>query len=420
MPEGIILYNGHSGAERGGVPIERRRVKELEEGATSLSRGIFAVVLAYALVASLWILLSDRALGVLFSDPAALMQASMVKGWFFVAITTVLLYFLVRRLLHNIQNTHRREVAALEEQQKALDLLTALVENSGDAIYAKDRQGRYLLFNTAACAAVGKPAKEVLGRDDRDIFPADQARTLMDTDRHAMAAGKTETSEEALETTRGRRYFVATKGPLRDVAGNVVGLFGISRDITERKQAELDLHRSNERLQRVVDNTVVGVMFWDTARGRLMNANDTFLELVGYDRHDVEAGELTWQRLTPPEYIEVSQAEMVNLRQTGRIGPYQKEYLCKDGRRLWLLFAGSSLDDDTAIEFCIDISALKSAEAVVQARNAELERFNRIATKRELRMIALKHEVNAMACELGRPAPYDLSFAEELGEMKTP
>ena len=64
-----------------------------------------------------------------FSDPAALMQASMVKGWFFVAITTVLLYFLVLRLLRNIQNTHRREVSALEERQKAFDLLTALVGN---------------------------------------------------------------------------------------------------------------------------------------------------------------------------------------------------------------------------------------------------------------------------------------------------
>jgi len=114
-------------------------VNRLEEEAGFLSRGIFAVVLAYALVASLWILLSDRALGALFSDPAALMQASMVKGWFFVAITTVLLYFLVLRLLRNIQNTHRREVSALEERQKAFDLLTALVENSGDAIYAKDR-----------------------------------------------------------------------------------------------------------------------------------------------------------------------------------------------------------------------------------------------------------------------------------------
>lgn len=394
-------------------------MKELEEANGVLSRGIFAVVLAYALVASLWVLLSDHALGLLFSDQAALVQASVVKGWFFVAITTALLYFLVHRLLRNIQNTHHREVAALEARQKALDLLTAIVESSEDAIFAKDLQGRYLLFNSAAAKALGNPAGEVIGRDDLEVFPADQARKLMDIGRRVVTTGQAETNEEELQTAEGRKIFLATKAPLRDSDHRILGIIGISRDITERKLAELDLRRNNETLQKIKDNTVVGVMVWDTVRGLLMDANDTFLKLVGYDRRDLEAGELTWQRLTPPEYVELSQAEMVKLRQTGRIGPYQKEYFCKDGRRLWLLFAGSSLGDGAAIEFCIDISALKAAETVVQARNAELERFNRIATRRELRMIALKHEVNAMACELGRPAPYDLSFAEELGEKKT-
>ncbi len=72
--------------------------------------GVFIVVFAYALFAGLWILLSDRAMGVLFSDPAALVQVSMVKGWFFVAVTSLLLYVLVRRLVGQLDAAHQRDL----------------------------------------------------------------------------------------------------------------------------------------------------------------------------------------------------------------------------------------------------------------------------------------------------------------------
>ncbi len=373
-------------------------------------RGAFQVVLAYAIFASLWILLSDRAMGLLFRDHDLLVQASMVKGWLFVAVTSLLLYVLVRQLVGQLQTAHRRELEALLLQQRSLQLIDMLVESSDDAIFAKDAEGRYLLFNRAAASFIGQPVEAVLGRDDCALFPPDQAEMLIQIGRRVMATGQIETNEEVIDTPSGRRTFLATKGPLHDADGVIYGIFGISRDITERKQAEEKMRDSNASLQKVIDNPVVGVMFWDTASGRLTEANTTFLNLVGYDRSDLETGVLTWQRLTPPEYIAVSQDEMVKLNQTGRIGPYQKEYLCKDGRRLWLLFAGSALGGDSAIEFCIDISALKEAETELQHRNEELERFNQAAIERELRMIALKQEVNALAHELGRPPSYALKF----------
>lgn len=377
---------------------------------SGLWRGAFQVVLAYAIFASLWILLSDRAMSLMFTDHDLLVQAGMVKGWLFVAVTSLLLYVLVRRFVGQLQTAHRHELEALLRQQHSLQLLDTLVESSDDAIFAKDAEGRYLLFNQAAADIVGKPVEAVLGHDDRALFPADQAEMLMQIGRRVMTTGQIETNEEVIDTPSGRRTFLATKGPLHDADGGIFGIFGISRDITGRKQAEEKLRDSNASLQKVIDNPVVGVMFWDTVNGLLMDANATFLNFVGYDRHALEAGELTWQRLTPPEYIVLSQAEMVKLHTTGRIGPYQKEYLCKDGRRLWLLFAGSALGGDSAIEFCIDISALKEAETELQHRNEELERFNQAAIERELRMIALKQEVNALAHELGRSPPYALKF----------
>jgi PAS domain S-box-containing protein len=375
--------------------------------------GAFRIVVVYAVFAALWILLSDRAIGLLFIDADALIRASMVKGWLFVAFTSLLLFILVRRLVGQLASAHRRELEREREQRQAPAMLAALAENTDDAIFIKDPEGRYLMLNRAASRFIGKPVEDVLGKDDSALFPARQAEMLLATGRRVLETGMIETNEEVVSTPAGERVFLATKGPLRDAAGRLLGIFGISRDITERKQIEEAVRANNERLKKVIDNDMVGVMFWDMTEGRLIDANEYFLRLVGFSRREMDAGELTWQRLTPTEYVPLSVSEMDKLAKTGRIGPYQKEYLCKNGSRQWLLFAGSLIEDNLCVEFCVDISDLKASENQLKARNAELERFNRAATERELRMIALKREVNTMASELGRPMPYDLSFAEE-------
>ncbi len=137
----------------------------------------------------------------------------------------------------------------------------------------------------------------------------------------------------------------------------------IIEDLSARKRAEEALDRSYARLKKVLDVKTVGVMFWDITNGCMTDANDTFLKLMGYSRREMESGELTWQKLTPPEYVEMSLAEMEKLQVTGYIGPYEKEYLRKDGTRQWFVFAGSSLGDNTCVEFCVDISERKQAEA---------------------------------------------------------
>lgn len=182
----------------------------------NLAHGALRVALVYAAFAGLWILLSDRAMGLLWHDPEALVQASMLKGWFFVVVTTLLLYVLVRRLVGRLNASHRREQAQAEEKTRALELLTAIAQSSSDAIFAKDEQGRYLLVNDAAARYVGRPASALLGQDDGAAFPAEQATLIRGIDRRVLASGRVETNEEHLDTAQGRRVFLATKGPLRD------------------------------------------------------------------------------------------------------------------------------------------------------------------------------------------------------------
>jgi PAS domain S-box-containing protein len=128
-----------------------------------------------------------------------------------------------------------------------------------------------------------------------------------------------------------------------------------------RRSADLAVRASEERLRRVLETERVGVLFFDQS-GTLVDANDVFLQISGYTRAEVDNGELHWQTMTPPEWMPTSEKEMERLEATGRIGPYQKEYLCKDGTRKWMLFAGRDLGDGMISEFCIDITDLKLSE----------------------------------------------------------
>jgi PAS domain S-box-containing protein len=177
--------------------------------------------------------------------------------------------------------------------------------------------------------------------------------------REIVAGGVPVLDEEIL--MRNGRTFLRDFIPL-NVDGKSYGRLWAHRDITERKRAEEALRESLERLERVLEVETVGVMFWDLSSGRLVDANDTFLKLMGYSRSDIEAQELTWQKFTPPEYHDVSLREIEKFQATGRVGPYEKEYFCKDGTKRWLLFAGSSLGGNQCVEFCADISARKEME----------------------------------------------------------
>lgn len=267
----------------------------------NLAHGALRVALVYAAFAGLWILLSDRAMGLLWHDPEALVQASMLKGWFFVVVTTLLLYVLVRRLVGRLNASHRREQAQAEEKTRALELLTAIAQSSSDAIFAKDEQGRYLLVNDAAARYVGRPASALLGQDDGAAFPAEQATLIRGIDRRVLASGRVETNEEHLDTAQGRRVFLATKGPLRDAQGHIRGTFGISRDITERTQAKQRLIESEARYRSLFENMNTGFVLFQLVQdgqGRpvdlvILAANRHLADVTGLDLVKVMGQRLT-------------------------------------------------------------------------------------------------------------------------------
>lgn len=154
-----------------------------------------------------------------------------------------------RMVLEELKASIARLTRKEEELRTQASLLNAIIEGTTDAVYAKDMDGRYLLINTAGARLVGKEPHDILGKDDFEIFEEQSARSIAQRDRNILITRKFETYEETAVSSAGLRTYLGTKGPFLSSTGEMVGLVGISRDITERKKTETDLRRSNAELE---------------------------------------------------------------------------------------------------------------------------------------------------------------------------
>lgn len=179
--------------------------------------------------------------------------------------------------------TDRKRAEA--DMQRTSDLLRAVAESTPDAMFVKDRDGKYLLFNPAAARFVGRTIEDVLGRDDSELFEPDSARIVQERDRQVMESGHLETAEESLSSGGISRTFLATKGPYRDSLGNVIGVIGISRDITDRKRAENEIRLRDRAIQAVTQ----GILITDPSLpdNPIMYVSPSFEQLTGYSAQEV-------------------------------------------------------------------------------------------------------------------------------------
>jgi PAS domain S-box-containing protein len=162
--------------------------------------------------------------------------------WFFLVVNGIAVSLLSEML-------HRAQIRA-EASRRMLD---SIVSGTTDAVFVKDTGGRYLLANEAASRFVGKSNAEIIGHDDLRLFPKTTAEEIMAIDRAIMAGGQVISLEERVVIPDGREVvFLVTKGPLLDEGGHLLGVFGISREITDRKRAEEEIHELNAELERKV------------------------------------------------------------------------------------------------------------------------------------------------------------------------
>jgi PAS domain S-box-containing protein len=157
-----------------------------------------------------------------------------------------------------------------------------------------------------------------------------------------------------------------------------------------RRYADLAMRES--KIRRIFDTHAIGVVFWDID-GRLLDANDAFLRMVGYDRNDLEHGTLRWVAMTPPEWQAQIRTEVQELMDTGALWPVEKAFFHKDGSRVPVLMSAATFEGSShqGVAVIVDLGKQKEAEARAlaserrnRALQAELAHANRVATMGQL------------------------------------
>ena len=154
-----------------------------------------------------------------------------------------------------------------------------------------------------------------------------------------------------------------------------------------------DLQEREARFRRLVDSNIVGVMIWDLD-GRITDANDAFLDMLQYGREEIVSGGVRWTDLTPSEWREQDERATAELKATGTVQPYEKQFVRKDGTRIAVLTGGALFDrqGNDGVALALDLSKQKQAEAEIRALRDQLYREN-LALRDEVDRVLMFEEI---------------------------
>jgi PAS domain S-box-containing protein len=210
----------------------------------------------------------------------------------------------------------------------------------------------------------GVPSREALRQR---IHPDDRDRAH-EAAEHALREKRGYSLEYRIVLPDGTvKHLKTMSHPVFSASGELVEITVTHIDLTERKRAEQVLRESEAKIRRLVDANIIGIFIWDF-EGRIIEANDAFLRMVGYDREDLVSGRMRWTELTPPEWRDRDEHRLPELKVTGSLQPFEKEYFRKNGSRVPVLIGATTFEEggNQGVAFVLDLTERKRAEVVGQ------------------------------------------------------
>jgi PAS domain S-box-containing protein len=211
-----------------------------------------------------------------FPMAVLLMAAHIAEERFAIAAVAVLASFACSTA--RIILTERRQLKSENELREREALLRSVFEGTGDAVFVKDLAGRYLIVNDAVVQHFGKSFEEIVGRTAFELTDHEAATVLTKDDQSVLETGVSVTSDCQVSTEQGTRHFLVTRAPYRDRHGKVVGIIGITRDITQYRGIE-------ERLRQSQKMEAIGTL----AGGVAHDFNNILMVISGYSSVLAEA-----------------------------------------------------------------------------------------------------------------------------------
>ena len=264
-------------------------------------------------------------------------------------------------------------------QQRSQHLLDAVIEGTEDAVFVKDRDGRYLMVNSAAAARIGHKVRDVIGKSCLDFFPPETSSQFLERDRRALETGESHTFEEQITNAAGTLTCLTARGPFHDAQGKIAGTFGVSRDISDRKRMEENLRVQKAFLEQLIQSAPEAIAITDPDY-KIRQINLEFTRVFGYDPEEA-IGRRLGALIVPPD----KEAESNNLSNNGNrplTSVLETTRRRKDGSRVEVsvlvspVIVGNELD----AVYCIyrDISDAKTAQEQVR-QSQKMEAIGRLA-----------------------------------------
>ena len=250
-----------------------------------------------------------------------------------------------------------------------------IVEATSQGVWILDRHDRASFVNRRMAEMLGLEVAEILGRpifdfvveghhagtrrrlrDRRSGVPGPPARVCFRKNDGGVLVTLVESTQILDETTKDE------------------GLLGLITDVTERDRTDAALRVSQARFERLSAAGILGIATGD-ASGKLLDANDAFISMLGHSRADCAAGRLNWKSMTPPEWEAADAIAMARVAEVGVAVPWEKEFFRKDGTRV----PGVALLEGTqSIAFTLDLTERKRADAALRRSEEELRQYQKM------------------------------------------
>ncbi len=253
------------------------------------------------------------------------------------------------------------------EHKKTLDALR-VSEGRFRSLFDKSLDAIQLGLPTGEILSANRAAQSLLGMTEEEICRAGRAGIVVQDAALALAIEERENTGKwrGILTFRrkdGSTFPAEVSSSIFEAPNGRVRTITIYRDITERKRAEDALDRAHERLRRLVDADIVGIII-ARSTGAVIEANEYYLRTIGYSREEFERGTVDWRAITPPEWLPADERAIEEMRQRGTCTPYEKEYVLRDGTRVAVILYVVMLPgpEEEIAAFILDITDRKRAE----------------------------------------------------------
>ena len=272
-------------------------------------------------------------------------------------------------LMGTVEDIGDRKQAEAELAQTN-NMLQSIISDTPDAVFVKDLEGRYVIANQTAANWVGMTIEEILGRDDTTLFDPQTARSIAESDRRVIGENKLYSYEEEIPDGETTRPLLTNKYPWRDAGENILGVIGISRDITTLKESERKLQESEQLLRFALSSAKAGYWNWEIDTGKLIWSPESY-ELYGVDPES-SIGYQDWENSVHLEdrALAIEQVEQIL---SGETSEFQTEFRIVHPQKgvRWVLGIGNvSLDEKgkplRLSGINLDISDRKQAEEALR------------------------------------------------------